>query len=119
MATKRVMTACLSRLRLMRAGNDQAWTDDSTPIFEAEYIDVMRHWDDELAVRVVNHARNHLAWRPSRAELNDLAARFCEQLPTEGQAWSEFYHKVVCYEYRIPTFTHPILDDIAVALGGW
>lgn len=112
MATPKTIGQCVSLLRLMKG---RRWED---AVHDVYYGEVFIGWPDDLAMRVVADAQEHLEWRPSRGELNRIAARLASPLPHEGDCWREFWHHVT-YSTDAPDWSHPLLGDITARLGGW
>lgn len=129
MASKQTISECMSILGLMKAGNEEAWTDDRVKF----YAHAMAPWEDDLCRAVVNWCANNLTWRPSRAELIQCAARLASPYPSASDCYAEIMeaarrfglngiqdplHPAIFYPGQ-PQGFHPITRRHIDALGGW
>lgn len=123
---------CLALLEGMNAGNGQSW--------EAQwklYDLLLSRWDEATTRRTVEWAVFHCKWRPSVAELREIAANLCAPVPTADEALEELRTLIAefgryaaphpDYPERfpymagpgIPVFTHPLIESTVRRLGGY
>jgi hypothetical protein len=105
----------LAFLSDMATGAGNPWNKGKAQV----YLLVLRNLGEEAARRAVEYAVMNCKWRPEPAELREIAANLYSPLPPVGDLWREFWHKAITLGYDKPRWSHPVVKDIARALGGW
>ncbi len=119
---------CLAMLEAMNSGQGQSFT----AMWDI-YNLLLGQWGDVLSIKVCTHAALHCKWRPSPAELREIAAKLESPVPSADDAWSEVRSLVNQYgiharphpvrpTIRIagpPDFTHPLIERVVRYCGGW
>jgi hypothetical protein len=100
---------------MMNSSNAQVFGAAHTTAYSL----ILSELGEEASRVAVNKAIKTLRWRPSPAELREMAAQLVSPLPSVGILWAEFWHKAIHTGYTVPGWTHPILSDLAAELGGW
>lgn len=106
---------CISILSTMNSANAQAFGEAHA----LTYALILSELGAEAGRAACVQAIKTLKWRPSPAELREIAANLVSPLPAPCVLWGEFWHKAIHQNYATPAFTHPLLDAITVQLGGW
>lgn len=97
------------------------------------YDYVLRRWPLDLAGRVVDRALMTCRWRPSVAELREIAAKLESPKPTVDEALDEVLTLITrfgafgkrdpdnphCYLAGPPEFSHPLVAAVVRRVGDW
>lgn len=118
-----------SELAAMRA--DRLWDDGS----RAGYLDVVRNWEEPLLAGVVRYLKMHHAegWRPSPAELCQIAVKVVAPVPATDAVYAEIVHLadaigLYCQRHEArpnlrvegtPVFSSHYVEKTVERLGGW
>lgn len=105
--------------------SSQAWT----PAISTVYAMALKDWDDKLAQKVAMHALMNLKWRPSPAEMRELALQM-RKIKVPNQTMHEQIRHIVVYhpssERRKATEklvnegkVCPLIPEVIERLGGW
>lgn len=119
---------CLGMLEAMNAGNNQSFA-----ALWKIYNALLSAWGDDLAMRVCTNAVLTCKWRPSPAELRELAARLESPTPTADAALTEVQVLIRRFganamqhperpSVRVmgePDFSHPLVESAVRRIGGW
>lgn len=125
------VTEMLSLLQAMNAANNQNW-DVQWRIYHL----LLFRWPDELGREVVTHAALNCKWRPSPAELREIAAKMESPVPAVDAAMEEvltlmrrhgayaaphpdFPDRPGIRTLGEPPFSHPLIASAVRRLGGW
>lgn len=125
---KSIHDTCLGIIEGMNAGSGQSF-DALWDIYDA----LLTAWGDTLARRVCTHAALTCKWRPSPAELREIAARIESPTPNADAALTEVQTLIRRYganaaphpdnpNVRVmgePPFSHPLVGAAVRRLGGW
>lgn len=106
---------CLVLLEMMNSSNAQTFGAAHAKAYGL----ILCELGEEASRTAVTRALKTLRWRPSPAEIREIAADLASPLPPVGLLWQEFWHKAITDGYARPDWTHPILDDMAAQMGGW
>ena len=126
------LDTCLSLLEAMNAAaNAAAW-----PVQSQIYEMLLSCWTGELARRVVRYAVMNCRWRPTVAELREIAAKIESPIPARDEAFAEVIYYVREYGMNAaphpkspdnpniracgpPRFSHPLVAAAVRRCGGW
>lgn len=106
---------CLSLLEVMRSQNAQQWGPTMVRFYQIPLQLMGPVWSKAAC----EYAVQECPWRPQPADLLAMAAKMASPLPPVGELWQEFRHKLLHAEHKRPSWTHPVVADIAATLGGW
>lgn len=128
MQQKSIHDTCLAIIEGMNAGNAQSF-DALWEIYDG----LLTAWGEMLAKRVCTHAALTCKWRPSPAELREIAARLESPTPTADAALTEVQNLIRRFGANAmphpenprvlimgePPFSHPLVGAAVRRLGGW
>lgn len=106
---------CLASLSELATGAGNAWSHGKAQL----YLAVLRNLGEEASKRATEYAILNCEWRPEPARLREIAANLYSPLPPVGACWREVWDKAITAGYTDPRWTHPVIEDLVAAVGGW
>lgn len=96
--------------------SQEQWSNEvHQPIFAG----IFKRLGKTLSEKVADHIDAHCDWRPTKAQIWEVAVKLSSTAPSMEEAFAEFYYKLRHAGYESPRFSHPTLTRIALGLGGW
>lgn len=115
--TPETQAQCLNLLAGMLSPS-QPWSEHVAAL----YALAMDGWDDQIAIETVKFAALSEEWRPAPVKLRQIALRFAHPLPDPAAILAEMRRVIVRVSpgnRRKALVSHPLVHDMADAVGGW
>lgn len=102
-------------LQTMNSSSGNAWTTAMYPVYDLALEGI----EDELIFKLIKHMARHCKWRPSPAELIDMACEIASPIPTEVEVFNKIVNVCETGEGGHYLNSHIIVADVVQACGGW
>lgn len=111
--TETARQVLFTMLKTMNSSAGNAWTDAQYSM----YTLALEGIDDELILQVAKEMVKTCKWRPSPAELLEMAVNIASPIPTETEVYN-----TICNAIAFATgyeSVHKLTQDVVNAIGGW
>lgn len=106
---------CLILLEMMNSSRSQEFGAAHVTAYSL----ILSELGEAASRAAVTKAIKSLKWRPSPAELREIAADLASPVPSVSSLWAECWHKAIHVQYTRPEWTHPLIGEIVSQMGGW